>query len=42
MTIILAILLCIGVGYWLNINIGLLAISAAYLIATTMMGISVK
>jgi len=41
-TIILAILICIGVGYWLNINIGLLAISAAYLITTTMMGVSVK
>ena len=41
-TIILAILVCIGIGYWLNINIGLLAISAAYLIATVMMGVSVK
>ncbi|MNJ19087.1 hypothetical protein D3C77_134040 [compost metagenome] len=41
-TIILAIVACIGIGYWQNINIGLLAISAAYLIATSMMGISVK
>lgn len=41
-TIVLAILACIGIGYWLNINIGLLAISAAYLITTTMMEVSVK
>lgn len=41
-TIIMAILICIGIGYWLNINIGVLAMSAAYLIATIMMGISVK
>lgn len=40
--IILAILSSIGIGYWLNINIGLLAMGFAYIISVLVMGLSSK
>lgn len=40
--IILAIVLSIGVGYWRNINTGLLAIACAYLLCFTLMNLSIN